>query len=155
MDASTLAKLGEQVRSRLDQDGPPPSDVELVNPVNELRLVTRLNGRTAFRGELDPQACALLHTVLSPLARPRPSTEEGPEPRTAAERHGDALVEILRLAADGAGLPAEAGRSRMCWSPCRCTICGTDWGTDWAAHCWTAPAWWMPRWPGGSPATAS
>ncbi|HEY3260315.1 MAG TPA: DUF222 domain-containing protein [Pseudonocardiaceae bacterium] len=109
MDAATLARLGVQVRARLDQDGRPPSDVELVNPVNELRFVTKPNGRTAFRGELDPEASALFQTVLSPLAKPRPSTDEGPDPRTAAERHGDALVEILRLAADSAGVPSEAG----------------------------------------------
>ncbi|HEY3262278.1 MAG TPA: DUF222 domain-containing protein, partial [Pseudonocardiaceae bacterium] len=109
MDAATLAKLGVQVRARLDQDGTLPSDVELAHPVNELRFVTKPTGRTAFRGELDPQASALLHTVLSPLAKPRPSTEEGLDPRTAAERHGDALVQILHLAADSGGLPSEAG----------------------------------------------
>jgi hypothetical protein len=109
MDATTLAKLGVQVRARLDQDGTPPRDVVLADPINELRFVTKPNGRTAFRGELDPEASAVLHTVLSPLAKPRPSTDEGPDPRTAAERHGDALVEILRLAADNAELPSEAG----------------------------------------------
>jgi Domain of unknown function (DUF222)/HNH endonuclease len=109
MDPGTLSKLGVQVRARLDQDGTPPSGVELVHPVNELRFVTKPNGRTAFRGELEPEASALLHTVLSPLAKPRPSTDTGLDPRTPAERHGDALVEVLRLAADSADLPSEAG----------------------------------------------
>jgi hypothetical protein len=47
--------------------------------------------------------------VLSPLAKPRPSSEEGPDQRTPAQRHGDALVEVLRLAADTGQLPSEAG----------------------------------------------
>jgi hypothetical protein len=109
MDAGTLSKLGAQVRARLDQDGTPPSEVELAHPVNELRFATKTNGRLAFRGELDPEASALFQTVLSPLAKPRPSSEAGPDPRTPAERHGDALVEILQLAAGHAELPSEAG----------------------------------------------
>ncbi|MBD0323921.1 MAG: DUF222 domain-containing protein [Aldersonia sp.] len=109
MDARTLAKLGIQVRARLDQDGRLPSDVELANPCNELRFVTKPDGRTVIRGELEREASALLHAVLSPLAKPRPSSEDGPDPRTPAQRHGDALVEILQLAADSGGLPGEAG----------------------------------------------
>ncbi|HEY3260670.1 MAG TPA: DUF222 domain-containing protein, partial [Pseudonocardiaceae bacterium] len=72
-------------------------------------FVTKSNGRTLFRGELDPEASALLHTVLSPLAKPRPSSEEGPDRRTPAQRHGEALVEVLQLAADSGQLPSEAG----------------------------------------------
>lgn len=109
MDARTLAKVGARVRAVLDQDGAPPSDAELANPVNELHLTTRSNGRTAFRGELAPEASALLHSLLSPLAKPRPKGAEGPDRRTPAERNGDALAGILQLAADSAGLPAEAG----------------------------------------------
>jgi hypothetical protein len=109
MDARTLAKLGAQVRARVDQDGHPPSDVELANPRNELRFVTRPDGRTVVRGELEREASALFHAVLSPLAKPRPSSEAGPDPCTPAQRHGDAPVEILQLTADNGGLPAEAG----------------------------------------------
>jgi hypothetical protein len=109
MDAGTLTKLGEQVRARLDQDGKPPAEVDLVNPVNELHFVTKRDGRLAFRGELDPEASALFHTVISPVAKPRPGTDVGPDPRTPAERHGEALVEILHLAAANAELPTQAG----------------------------------------------
>jgi len=47
--------------------------------------------------------------VLSPLAKPRPSDDTGPDPRSAAERQGDALVEILSLAAETGSVPGEAG----------------------------------------------
>ena len=109
MDARTLTKVGHRIRAWLDQDGQPPHDQALAEPVNELHLHTRRNGRLALRGELDPEASALFTTMLSPLAKPRPSNDTGPDPRSAAERQGDALVEILHLAADSGHLPTEAG----------------------------------------------
>jgi len=109
MDARTLAKIGTRLRAELDQDGTPPSDKELAHPSNELRFTPKPDGRLAFRGELDPEASALFQGVLSPLAKPRPSSAEGPDLRDTAERYGDALVEILHLAADTGELPSEAG----------------------------------------------
>jgi Domain of unknown function (DUF222) len=109
MDARTLGKLGSRLRAELDQDGTPPSDKELAHPANELRFALKPNGRLAFRGELAPEASALFHAVLSPLAKPRPATDEGPDLRDPAERYGDALAEVLQLAADTGNLPTEAG----------------------------------------------
>jgi Domain of unknown function (DUF222)/HNH endonuclease len=109
MDARTLAKVGARLRVELDQDGTPPTDKELANPINELRFVHKSNGRLAFRGELDPEASALFQSVLDPLAKPRPSAEEGPDLRDSAERYGDALVEVLQLAADSGELPSQGG----------------------------------------------
>lgn len=47
--------------------------------------------------------------MLNPLAKPRPATDGEPDPRTRAERYGDALVDALRLAAISGQLPAEGG----------------------------------------------
>lgn len=109
MDGGALTRVGHRVREWLDQDGTPPDDRELAEPVNELHLTTRANGRTAVRGDFDPEASALLRAVLSPLAAPRPGSDTGPDPRSTAERQGDALVEALRLTADSGTLPSEAG----------------------------------------------
>jgi Domain of unknown function (DUF222)/HNH endonuclease len=110
MDARTLAKVGARLRAELDQDGTPPSEKELAHPINELRFSLRPDGRLRFRGELDPEACALFQRVLDPLAKPHPTTaEEGPDLRDAAERYGDALVEVLQLAADSGELPSQGG----------------------------------------------
>ena len=134
LDARTLTKVGHRIRAALDQDGLPPDDRDLAEPVNELHLHTRRNGRLVLRGEFDPEASALITTVLSPLAKPHPTSETSPgdaqsmttgpdlrsaadvqnratslDPRTPAERHGDALVEVFRLAADFGALPTEGG----------------------------------------------
>lgn len=109
VDAGRLTRVGHRVRAWLCEDDQPPSDRELRDPVNELHLTPRSNGSTAFRGELDREGSAVLLAVLSPLAKPRPSSDIGPDPRTAAERQGDALAEVLRLAADTGHLPTEAG----------------------------------------------
>jgi hypothetical protein len=109
MDARTLTKVGHRVRAWLNEDGTPPDDRELAEPFNELHLHTRANGRLVLRGEFDPESSALITTVLSPLAKPRPSSDAGPDPRTAAERNGDALVELVHLAATTGELPSEAG----------------------------------------------
>ncbi len=108
-DARTLARVGDRIHAVLDQDGSPPDERELAEPVNELHLSTRRNGRLALRGEFDPEASALITSALSPLAKPRPSTDTGPDPRSAAERHGDALVEVFHLVAAEGTLPSEGG----------------------------------------------
>ena len=109
LDARTLAKVGERVRAVLDQDGTPPDDREPDAPACELHLSTKRNGRIVIRGEFDQESSALIAAVISPLARPRPSDDTGPDQRTTAERQGDALVEVLRLAADTGSLPGEGG----------------------------------------------
>lgn len=49
-----------------------------------------------FTGEID---AALFTELLGPLAKPRPATSTGRDPRGAPQRLGDAFVDILRLAA--------------------------------------------------------
>ena len=109
MDARTLVKIGQRVRDVMDQDGTSPDDRDLADPVNELHLSTRPNGRLVLRGEFDPETSALVQAVISPLAKPRPSSDTVPDPRSAAHRHGDALAEVVRLAADAGDLPSEGG----------------------------------------------
>ena len=108
-DPAAVGKLGRAIQARLDQDGRPPTEAELREPVNELRWVTRRNGDLELKGRLSPEGGALLTTVLSPLAKPRPADEGTPDRRTTAERHGDALVDALRLLVANGQLPSEAG----------------------------------------------
>ena len=109
IDPVAVAKLGRTVHAVLDQDGRPPTDTQLRHPVNELRWVIRGNGTLDLKGRLAAEGAALLTGVLSPLAKPRPATDGDRDPRTPAERHGDALVDALRLAANSGDLPTEGG----------------------------------------------
>src|SRR5215207_8106430 len=104
-----LAAMARELRARLDQDGHPPADAELRHSRNELRYVTKANGRLTFKGELDPEGAGWFTAVIGPLAAPKPATDEGPDPRGLPERQGDALVEALRLAATCNQLPADGG----------------------------------------------
>jgi len=109
LDPVAVAQLGRTLVARLDQDGRPPTDDTPPPASNELRWVTHRNGGLVFKGRLGAEGAALLTSVLSPLAKPRPAAERVPDPRTQAERQGDALVEALRLAANSTDLPTEAG----------------------------------------------
>lgn len=105
----TVARLGEEILARLDQDGPEPTDREPAESICELHMHTRRNGRVAFTGELDAEAGALLTGLLSPLAKPRSTESNGgsADIRSVGERHGDAFAEILQRAV--ALAPTEAG----------------------------------------------
>jgi len=109
LDPVAVGRLGRTLLARLDQDGRPPADTPPRPVGNELRWATRGDGEMVFKGRLDAEGAALLTTVLSPLAKPRPAANGVPDPRTQAERQGDALVDALRLAAGSGDLPSEGG----------------------------------------------
>ena len=109
LDPHAVGRLGRRLQARLDQDGQPPSEAELRAPVNELRWVARRRGELELRGRLDAEGAALLTAVLGPLAKPHPDTDGERDLRSRVERQGDALVELLRRAADSGDLPSEGG----------------------------------------------
>lgn len=79
-------------------------------PSRRLHITHRSDGSSRFAGELDPATTAVLDGLLGPLAKPRLDPEtEGPDPRSAAERRGDALADILELAARCDDLAVQGG----------------------------------------------
>jgi hypothetical protein len=85
---------------------------------NRRELFIRPDGHGGARlsGHLDAEGAALLDAALDPLARPCPSDEEGPDPRTTGQRNADALVELARRAlagqcCAGGGLPESGGEA--------------------------------------------
>ncbi|MGH3486455.1 MAG: DUF222 domain-containing protein, partial [Actinopolymorphaceae bacterium] len=62
-----------------------------------------------LRGKLDPVTTDMLRTALEPLAKPRPSTADGPDLRTPGQRMGDGLHELLRRYLDSGASPTHAG----------------------------------------------
>src|SRR5262249_56716299 len=61
-------------------------------------------GGVRLRGVLDVEAAAVVGAALDPLARPTRGVD-GPDPRTAAARRADALVDACRIALAAGGLP--------------------------------------------------
>jgi Domain of unknown function (DUF222) len=121
-----VARLGRTLLARLDQDGRPPVDPPPPpqTAANELRWINRRDGGLDLKGRLGAEGAALLTSLLSPLAKPRPAADGVPDPRTRAERQGDALVEALRLAANSGDLPSEGGERPtvvviLPWRPCK------------------------------------
>jgi hypothetical protein len=108
--ARELYQLGNRVHGHLDPDGTAPSEKDNARPRRELYVRTGTDGRISLRGSLDPETGNLLQEVLSPLAKPR--TEDNgktKDPRSTAERNGDALAEVLNLVADSEKLPIQGG----------------------------------------------
>src|SRR5262249_52298150 len=65
-------------------------------------------GGVRVRGVLDTEAAAVVAAALDPLTRPRTGVD-GPDPRTAAARRADALVEVCHIALAAGGLPDNGG----------------------------------------------
>jgi hypothetical protein len=76
----------------------------------EFRLTPNPDGSSRPGGYLDKEATAFLRTALDPLAKPRPGADATPDPRTPAQRNGDALVELVELALRSGNLPNQAGQ---------------------------------------------
>jgi hypothetical protein len=108
-DARTISKLGRMILQHLDQDGPQPRETDPTRQPNELRTHTTRGGRMRFTGDIDAEAAALFTELLGSLAKPRPTTATGRDPRDAPERLGDAFVDILRLAAGNDEVPSQGG----------------------------------------------
>jgi hypothetical protein len=60
---------------------------------------------------MDPVTAATFLAGLDPLAKPRPTTDEGPDPRTLDERQGDALAELIDLTLRADVLPEHGGEA--------------------------------------------
>jgi hypothetical protein len=62
-----------------------------------------------LRGKLDAETTELLRVALEPLAKPRPTTADGPDLRTSGQRMGDGFHELLRRYLDSGASPTHAG----------------------------------------------
>jgi hypothetical protein len=105
----TVDARGYEILNWINPDGPEPKDKPDKDPHNELHLQTLRDGRVKGKFELDKEAGALLKAALSPFAKPHPASDGMRDLRTVAERHGDALAELVKLAADADGVPTEGG----------------------------------------------
>jgi Domain of unknown function (DUF222) len=76
----------------------------------EFALRANPDGSSRPSGFLDKESTAILRAALDPLAKPRPAADGTPDPRTPAQRGGDALIELVELALRSGDLPTQAGQ---------------------------------------------
>ncbi|HEX7662731.1 MAG TPA: DUF222 domain-containing protein [Pseudonocardiaceae bacterium] len=98
--ARGLRRWGRALLNQLETNEPAPA----ASSRNEANVLVQPSGRVRLVADLAPEPGALLTTMLSSLTTP------DQDPRSAAERAGDALAEILHRAADGGSLPEDGGQ---------------------------------------------
>ena len=100
--------IGRMLMSLVGADRALEDNEKVLRTLTSLRLVPLENGMLAIRGQLDPEAGAVLRAALDPLSAPNPSTENGGRDlRPAERRRAEALIEICRRAtAAGGAAPA-------------------------------------------------
>ncbi|MPZ83881.1 MAG: DUF222 domain-containing protein [Actinophytocola sp.] len=102
-DPSQLGKLAMRIRAHLDPDGVLRSERDAADRM-ELSLTQDVNGVIRVWGRLSAEGAAVLRSALSSLAKPLPK-----DPRSAAKRRADALVELARRVLNAGTLPVEGG----------------------------------------------
>ncbi|MDT7789437.1 MAG: hypothetical protein QOF58_7856 [Pseudonocardiales bacterium] len=106
---AAIPKFGERLAYALYQNDPEPRDPEPAPLVNQHRKCWKKNGQLEVKMLLDAVTGMAYETMLDPLAKPRPETEEGPDLRSRSEREGDAFAELVNLMLRADQLPEHGG----------------------------------------------
>ncbi|WP_439660370.1 DUF222 domain-containing protein [Lentzea sp. HUAS TT2] len=108
-EPSAVRAFGKELAYRLYQQDAEPSEAVPPPPVNRLRMEWK-GDQLEVSAKLDRIAGAKFEAMIDPLAKPRPATpEEGPDPRTRAEREGDAFADLIDLVLRADRLPEHGG----------------------------------------------
>ncbi|MFJ5989087.1 DUF222 domain-containing protein [Lentzea sp. NPDC092896] len=108
-EPSAVRSFGRELAYRLYQQDAEPSEAAPAPPVNRLRMEWK-GDQLEVSAKLDKIAGAKFEAMIDPLAKPRPTTpEEGPDPRTRAEREGDAFADLIDLMLRADRLPEHGG----------------------------------------------
>ena len=115
LDPSDLAKAGRRIVFCLDPDGAAEMAAEEAKMAErrELFLTRDETGFWRISGQLDPERGAELHVAIQAFAKPKPSTADGPDLRSAGQRNADALADLVSLALASDGLPSTGGHQPL------------------------------------------
>jgi Domain of unknown function (DUF222) len=106
----TVAKHGSVLLSHINQDPANPKlEDEQAEPRNTFHYTRTRNGGIKYRGHADAETADELEAMFGPLAKPQKQPDGSPDPRSPAERQGDAFCDIVHLAAKADGLPKQGG----------------------------------------------
>ena len=107
-DPHQLKRLAHRIRYCYDQDGS-LDEVDRREKHRELTVTQRPDGSSTIKGEATAELTELLLLHLDAFARPQPEVDGVKDPRTAAQRRHDALLEALKLNVRAQQLPSVAG----------------------------------------------
>lgn len=95
-DPRRLRIIAHRLLTKLDPDGPPPSDdpTPAAPARGELWLRDRRDGRLGLEGWLDPEHGTLVRSLIEQFAGRRPTADGVPDSRTLPQRQADALIEL-------------------------------------------------------------
>ncbi len=111
-DPCEVAKLGRRLWEVIDPEAAEAHEGKLLAKQEcEARRKRHLAfghdgfGGHRMRGQFDPESAAIIAAALDPLAKPLPTTADGPDPRTPGQRYADALDELCRRELESGELP--------------------------------------------------
>jgi len=107
-DPGQVAQIARRLRHIVDPDGQEGVD-ERHREQRWFDVALTFEGTGAVRGLLDAEAAAVVRAAIDALSRPAGDID----PRTAAQRRADALVELARRSLDSGDLPELGGERRM------------------------------------------
>ncbi|GHH44809.1 HNH endonuclease signature motif containing protein [Lentzea cavernae] len=108
-EPSAVRAFGKELAYRLHQQDAEPNEAEPKPSANRLRMEWK-GDWLEVSAKLDKIAGAKFEAMIDPLAKPRPTTpEEGPDPRSRAEREGDAFADLVDLMLRADRLPEHGG----------------------------------------------
>lgn len=109
LNPDQFRRVAQHLAEALDPDGTlddqdPRSKIEFT-----IGARSASTGLTSINGKLDDLSVEVLRTAIEGLAAPRPEADGVKDPRPAATRRAQALVEVLNLAITHATLPSHSG----------------------------------------------
>jgi hypothetical protein len=105
LNPKQLGVCARRIADCLDPDGTLSTERDR-HRRRDLRIHPRRDGSARIEGELTPLCAEALLTVMDTLARPTPATEDGQrDPRTAGQRHHDALHDAMLMLIRSEQLP--------------------------------------------------
>jgi hypothetical protein len=107
-DPQHLARLAVRIAAYYDPDGR-LEDVDYRDKHRGLSVHQRPDGSASINGEATAELTEFLLLHLDAFARPKPAVDGIKDPRTAAQRRHDALLEALKLNVRAQQLPSVAG----------------------------------------------
>jgi hypothetical protein len=107
----TVTEHGRVLLQHINQDSANPKlEDEQAEPSNTFHYSRTRDGGAKYRGQMDAETADELEAMLGPLTKPHKQPDGSPDPRSLVQRQGDALCDIIHLAAKSDGLPKQGGQ---------------------------------------------